>query len=172
MRPLYQTLWSSGLLIAMWAGSVAHAQVNIWQVGISDDGTVTATAASDHTGSVGTVVTMLNVGFNRKRGCRAELGFAVLKGATYGEPVGKQSPPRTEPIMLAVDGVQVSTPAPILVKYDNGFEAVFPADTLIVQALSSGTIARVRLVTGTPTFEFSISGARAAITQAQRQCAS
>ena len=72
--------------------------------------------------------------------------------------------------MSVVDGVQVSTPAPILVKYDNGFEAVFPADTLIMQALSSGTVARIRLLTGTPMFEFSISGARAAIAQAQRQC--
>ena len=78
-------------MIAMLAGSVAYAQANIWQVGTSDDGTVTATAASDPAGRVGTVITMLNVGFNRNRGCRAELGFAILKGATYGELERKPS---------------------------------------------------------------------------------
>lgn len=162
---------SVGLMCALSASPVAHAQGNLWRIGTSDDRTVIATVAMDHTGSGGTIVTMLNVGFNAQRGCRAELGFAMLKSATYGDAVGKQSPPRTEPIVLMVDGVRVVTPAPTLVKYDNGFEAVFAADTIIVQALSAGTIATVRILSGTPTFEVPISGAGAAITQAQRQCA-
>ena len=172
MRPVLLAILSFGVMIAVGAGSVIHAQINVWHVSTSDDGTVIASAASDRAGDVGTVVTMLNVGFNGKRGCRAELGFAVLKGATYGEPVGKRSPPRTEPIMLEVDGVQLPTPAPTVVQYDNGFEAVFSANTTIVQALSLGSIAKARLLSGAPIFEFSLSGARAAIAQAQRQCGS
>lgn len=170
MRLVYVAVSSLGLTIALGAGSVTHAQIDTWQVSTNDDGSVIASSASYHAGNPGTVVAILDVSFNGKRGCRAELGFAVLRGATYGELVGKQSPQRTEPIILEVDGVQLPTPAPTLVEYDNGVKAVSSASATIVQALSLGTIAKVRLSSGTPPFEFSISGARAAIAQAQRRC--
>ena len=163
--------WVLGLTCVFLAGPIAHAQGNLWQVQTSNDKTVTATVTAEQVGSGGTIMTLLNVGFNAQRGCRAELGFAMLKGAAYGETVGKQSPPRTEPIVLMVDDVRVVTPAPTLIKYSNGWEAVSAADTTIVQAISAGTKATVRILSGTPTFELSISGAGAAIMQAQRQCA-
>lgn len=163
-------LWVFGLACALSVG-VAHAQANFWQVQTSDDGTVIATAGATQTGSDGTIVTLLNIGFNGQRGCRAELGFAVLKGTTYGKAIGKQSPPRTEPILLMVDGARVATPAPTLVKYDNGWEAVSAAAGTILEAISAGTTASVRILPGTPLFQLPISGAGAAITQAQRECA-
>ena len=142
--------WIFGLMCALSTDSTAHAQENLWKIQTSDDRTVVATVAMDHAGVGGTIVTLLNIGFNAKRGCRAELGFAILKSGIYGEVVGKQSPPRTQPIMLMVDGARVVTPAPILVKYDNGWEAVSAADSTIVQSLSTGTTATVRILSGTP----------------------
>lgn len=170
MRSVLLAIVSFGLISAIEAGSVTRAQGDIWQVRTNADGTVIASAASDHAVDVRTVMTVLSVGFNVKRGCRAELGFAVLNSAHYGELIGKQPPPRAEPIMFEVDGVQLPTPGPTLVKYDNGFEAVSSANATIVQALSLGTIARVRLTSGTPTFELMIAGGGTAIAQAQRQC--
>ena len=170
MRSVLLAILNFSLISAIGGGSVTGAQVDTWQIRTNADGTVIASAASDHAVDVGTVVTILSVGFNVKRGCRAELGFAVLSSANYGEPIGKQSPPRSEPIIFEVDGVQLPTPVPTLLKYDNGLEAVFSANVTILQALSLGTVAKVRLFSGTPTFEFSISGAGTAIAQAQRQC--
>jgi hypothetical protein len=82
------------------------------------------------------------------------------------------SPPHTEPVSLVVDQNPVATPAPVLVKYDNGVEAVFAASRQIVQALVAGTTATVQIVPGTPRFEFPIAGAGAALDAARRQCMS
>jgi hypothetical protein len=144
----------------------AHAQKGLWTIQVSDDGTVVASIAMDHPGESGTtIVTLMNVGFGPKGGCQPEIGIAVLKGSGYGKPVGKMSPPYTEPVNLTVDQKPVSTQAPFLVKYDNGLEAVFPADRQVVEALASGTTATVQIASGTPRFEFPITGAAGAITK-------
>jgi len=96
----------------------------------------------------------------------------MLKGAYYGNPIGKILPTQTEPVKLIVDEAKVATPAPFLVKYDNGLEAVFPADVRIIRALAIGTMATIQIVSGTPKFEFPIAGADVAIAQAQRECIS
>jgi len=151
----------------------AHARQSSWTVQASDDGTVVARVAMDHRGTTGTtIMTVLNVGYGRKNGCQPEFGIAMLKGSGYGSPVGKISPPSTEPITLVVDESRVPTPAPFLVKYDNGIEAVFAASPEIVQALVAGTTATVQIVSGTPTFEFPLTGAGAALDAARRQCMS
>lgn len=112
----------------------------------------------------------MNVGFAPKDGCQAELGIAMLKGNGYGTPVGRLSPPHTEPISFAVDKIPITTPAPFVVKYDNGLEAVFSADQSIMQAIANGTTATAQLVPGTPRVEFPISGARTAFDEALHEC--
>lgn len=158
------------MMFLLPVSSFAYARESLWQIHTGDDGTVVATIAIDQTGSLGTIMTLLNVGFSVQRNCRAELGFAMLKGPAYGEAIGKQSPPSTHAISLTVDGALIITPAPTLVKYDNGWEAVSATDTTMMRALSLGTIATVRMLSGTPTFEFPISGAGAAIALAHRKC--
>lgn len=164
--------WFIGVLVYLGAALNAYAQESLWRLQTSDDRTVTATIAMDHPTSGATIVTLLNVGFSPKTKCQAEVGIAMLKGSSYGNPVGRMSPPRTEPVSLMVDQTRVATPAPFLVKYDNGLEAVFPADQRIIQALIAGITATVQIVSGTPKFEFPIAGAGAIIAKAQRQCMS
>lgn len=163
---------ASAFLVAT-ASVSAHAQKGLWAIRVSDDGTVVASIAMDHPGASGTTITtLMNVGFGPKGGCQPEIGFAILKGEGYGKIVGKMSPPRTEPVSLKVDQKSVPTQAPFLVKYGNGLEAVFPADRQVVEALAAGTTATVQIVSGTPKFEFPISGAGAAMAEARRLCLS
>lgn len=91
------------------------------------------------------VFSLLNIGFGPKDDCKAEVGIALLKGREYGAPVGRISPPRTEPVSLSVDDHLIPTPAPNLIKYDNGLEVVFLADGSVFQALISGTTATDKL---------------------------
>jgi hypothetical protein len=69
-----------------------------------------------------------------------------------------------------VDKTPITTPAPFIVKYDNGLEAVFAISQPIMQALTNGTTATAQLVPGTPKLEFPIYGARAAFDKALRDC--
>jgi hypothetical protein len=155
------------------AGASARAQKGFWTIQVSDDGTIVAGIAMDHPGASGTtVVTLMNVGFGPKSGCQPEIGIAMLKGDGYGTPVGKISPPHTEPVNLTVDQQRVSTQAPFLVKYDNGLEVVFAADQKVLGALAAGTTATVQIVPGTPRFEFPITGAGGAIAEARKRCLS
>lgn len=151
----------------------ARAQKSLWDIQVSDDGTVVASIAMDHPGASGTaIVTLINVGFGPKGGCQPEIGIAMLKGEGYGKPIGKISPPHTEPVKLTVDQKPVPTQAPFLVKYDNGLEVVFPADRQVLDALATGTTATVQIVSGTPRFEFPITGAGNAIAEARKRCMS
>lgn len=152
---------------------VVRAQQSPWRVSTSDDGTVLAALAMDHPEVLGaTILTVMTIGFEPQAGCHAEVGVAVLKGREFGSPVGRISPPRTEPVSLTVDGSLIPTPAPFLVKYDNGWEAIFLADRKIFQALITGRTATVQIVSGTPKFEFPIAGAAVAVSAAQQQCMS
>jgi hypothetical protein len=155
-------------------GSAACAQGTPWRIQNSDDETVTATVATAQTGRAGDLIsTLLTLGFNKKTQCRQmEFGIAALQGSGYGEPIGKISPPRTEPISLDVDGRSIDTPLPFLVKYDNGYEAVFAATDEVTEAIMYGKVAIIQIVSGTPRFEFPISGAGVAIAEAQRKCLS
>ena len=159
--------------LAVMCGTPASAQGSLWGVQTSDDGTVVASIVTDHPTATGTmVVSMLNIGFGPTRGCQPEIGIALLKGSGYGNPIGKMPPAQTEPVNLVVDQRLVSTPAPFLVKYDNGLEAIFPADAQILQSLAIGTTATVQIVSGTPRFDFPITGAGDAIANARRECLS
>ena len=148
----------------------AYAQDTLWKVQRSDDGTVVTTLALDHAIATGTLVSLMNVGFAPKNGCQPELGIALLKGNGYGTPVGRISPPHTEPVSLVVDNIPITTPAPFVVKYDNGLEAVFAASQSIMQSIANGTTATAQLVPGTPRVEFPISGARTAFAEALHEC--
>jgi hypothetical protein len=150
--------------------ATAYAQDSLWKVQRSDDGTVLATVAIDHAIATGTLISLMNVGFAPKGGCQPELGIAMLKGNGYGTPVGRLSPPHTEPISFAVDKTPITTPAPFVVKYNNGLEAVFSANQSIMQAIANGTMATAQLVPGTPRVEFPISGARTAFDEALHEC--
>jgi hypothetical protein len=162
----------NSILILAFTLSAAtlHAQESQWQIQTSGDGTILATIATDHPTATGTFMTVLSVGFGKGDGCIAELGLAILKGNGYGRPIGKTVPSQNEPMELMIDQVPLVTPAPFVVVYSNGAEALFAADQSIVQALLKGAIADVRIIPGTPTFEFSISGASAAIDEAHRRC--
>lgn len=159
------------LVAAVAALSHAWAQTATWQVHKADDGTFLATMPIDHPTTTGAIIlTSLNIGFGRKNGCQPELGVAMLKGTGFGSPVGRVSPPRTEPITLLVDRSHVSTPAPFLMKYDNGLEVVLPVPQDTLETLAAGKTATVQIVTGTPRLEFPLAGIRAAMTEALRQC--
>jgi hypothetical protein len=150
--------------------TTAYGQDTLWKVQRSDDGTVVATVAIDHAIATGTLISLMNVGFDPKHGCQPKLGIAMLKGNGYGTPLGRLSPPHTEPISFSVDKVLISTPAPFVVKYDNGLEAVFSANQSIMQAIGNGTTASAQLVPGTPRVEFPISGAGSAFDEALHEC--
>jgi len=63
-----------------------------------------ATIAMDHPTKLGTMIaTLLNVGSNPKRNCQAEVGIAMLKGAHYGNPIGKILPMQAALVKLIVD---------------------------------------------------------------------
>ncbi len=167
---------SIGMIAACMAatGSAAVAQESAWRVSMSDDGTVVASVSMMHTGMNGeTLSTVLNVGFDRKTQCKTvEFGVAALRGSGYGDPIGRLSPPRTEPIDLDVDGRSVETPLPYLVKYDNGFEAIFVAGPDVIHSISTGRVAIAQIVPGSPRFEFPIYGGSDAISEAQQRCMS
>src|ERR1700676_2150039 len=99
-------LSSSAVIYSAAVG--ADAQESLWKVQKNDEGTVVATVAMDHPEVSGSIVTLLNVGFGTRNGCRAEVGIAILKGGSYGSTLGKLSPPKTEPISLSVDEIKVS----------------------------------------------------------------
>ncbi|MGH7100196.1 MAG: hypothetical protein ACREE4_21475 [Stellaceae bacterium] len=159
--------------LVMMANVSAQTKKSLWTVQASDDGTIVASIAMDHPGASGTtIVSLMNVGFGPRGGCQPEVGIAMLKGDGYGKPVGKISPPHTEPVNLMVDQKPVLTQAPFLVKYDNGLEVVFPASRQVLQALAAGITASVQIVSGTPKFEFPIAGAADAIADARKRCIS
>ena len=147
-----------------------YAQDTLWRVQRSDDGTIVAIVALDHATATGTLASLMNVGFAPKNGCQPELGIAMLKGNGYGTPVGRISPPHTKPISLSVDKIPITTPAPFVVKYDNGLETVFAANESIMEAIANGTTATAQLVPDTPRLEFPISGARTAFNEALHEC--
>jgi hypothetical protein len=158
-------------LIAAAPAAGAQAHNDLWRIETSDDGTVVANLAMDHPRASGTVIiTVMNIGFGPKDGCQPEVGVAVLKGSGYGNSVGKVSPAQTEPMSLWVDGELIPTPAPFLVKYDNGLEAVFSAGQRVVRALTAGTTASVQIVPGTPRLVFPLAGAGRASSQALNEC--
>jgi hypothetical protein len=156
--------------VLLWS-TAAVAQSSAWQVQRSDDGTVVASVGVDYPGGQGvTILGLLNVGFGTRDGCQPEIAVALLKGAHYGSAVGRISPPRTEPMSLVIDGMSVATPAPYLVKYDNGLEVLFPGDQRTVDALASGSTAVVQIVPGSPRLMFPIAGASDDMEEAQREC--
>lgn len=161
------------LVLLLATAGIAHSQSEQWKVQTADDETTVATIATDHLGRSGrTIVTLLNVGFAPNRECQPEIGIAMLEGSGYGKIIGKISPPRTEPIQLTVDDKLIATQQPFLVKYDNGLEVMFPADAALLGALTAGTTAIVQLVSGTPKFEFTLTGAGEAFAAARKRCIS
>ena len=155
----------------VWS-TAALAQSSAWQVQRSDDGSVVASLGMEYPSSQGvTILGLLNVGFGARDRCQPEIGVALLKGRHYGSAVGRISPPRTEPISLVINGVEIPTPAPFLVKYDNGLEVLFPGDPRILEALLGGSTAVVQIVPGTPQLTFPIAGGGEAIAEADRECA-
>lgn len=148
----------------------AYAQSAPWQIQITDDQTVVASLAMDHPTSSGKVVTLLNIGFGTRNRCRAEIGIAMLRDGGYGDTVGKVSPPNTEPVSLTIDQITIRTPAPFFVKYQNGFEVLFPADQSMIDMLSNGSVAITQIVSDTPKLEFPLAGGRAAIAEAKQRC--
>jgi hypothetical protein len=158
------------MCVASW-WSAAQADPTFWKVQTSADRTVVASLILQHPNSQGKErVTVLNIGFGPGGGCAPEVGMAVLKGDGYGNPVSKILPSQTKPIDFMIDDRSFSTPAPFIVEYDNGFEALFPANSAILAALSTGTIAVIQLTPSTPRFEFPISGAGDAISDAHGKC--
>jgi hypothetical protein len=66
----------------------------------------------------------------------------------------------------------IPTPAPVYVKYSNGVEVTFMANSTEVDALSHGSNATAQMMPGSPTFLFNLSGAPDAIAKAKQQCRS
>lgn len=120
--------------------------------------------------SGGKFLTQLNIGFGPRVGCLPEFSIAVLKGDGFGKKLSQTMPPNTDPINLMIDNIPIKTVLPVLVRYDNGWEAVLLADEQVVLAFAAGTTARIQMMANTPVFEFPITGARAAMIEAQEQC--
>lgn len=151
----------------------AHAENASWGIQKTNNDTIVAYSAHDHQGPNGPLIVLLNVGFDPSDGCQSEIGVAILAGkAAYGKPVGKVTPANTVPIDLKVDGKPVATPAPLVIKYDNGWEMIFKSTPQILRVLENGTAVVVQLVPDSPKFGFPISGARDAFARGLTICRS
>jgi hypothetical protein len=109
----------------------------------------------------------LTVDFSSADGrCFPMFGLAVLEGSKFGSPGphGMASGKMT----VTVPGSGAWSDRPLVVKYSNGFEAAMPASAALLQALRVGDVVRIAPLPGSPTFEFSLFGASAALERAKR----
>lgn len=142
-----------------------------WVVDTSDDGTVVASLTLDHVNQRNpNIIAVLTVGFNAKNVCHGEIGTALLSGNGYGQPIGKVDSSKTDIMTMRIDSNSEWQVHPSLIKYENGWEALFNATDALLAQLRSGSFADSRIVPEFPTIEFPLSGAASAIGEAEATC--
>jgi hypothetical protein len=142
-----------------------------WVVNTSDDGTLVATLTLDHVSQRNpNIVAVFTIGFGTKNMCHGEIGTALLTGNGYGQPIGRVDASRTDVMRVRVDTNDEWQVHPFLMKYENGWEALFNATDALLAQLRSGSIAYSRITAEAPTIEFPLTGASSAIGEAQTTC--
>jgi hypothetical protein len=127
-------------------GLHAAKSASPWTVNTSDDGTVVASLTLDHVSQRNSnMLAVFNVGFGTKTMCRGEIGTALLSGGGYGRPIGSDDPSKTDVMVVRVDANSEWQVHPFLVKYENGWEALFNATDALLAQLQSGSFAYSRI---------------------------
>jgi hypothetical protein len=161
-------------LIGCVSFGVTHSALSAspWVVDTSDDGTVIASLTLDHVSHKDpNVIAVLTVGFGRKNVCHAEIGTALLSNG-YGHPIRRVDASKTDLMVMRIDSNSEWQVHPFLMKYDNGWEALFNATDALLAQLRSGSLAYSRIIPEAPTIEFPLAGADSAIGEAQATCLS
>jgi hypothetical protein len=100
--------------------------------------------------------------------CVITVGVALLEGAKYGTPVRHG---RVSDLMTISVGGRTWRDRPMVVQYNNGFEAGIRVSSELISALRTGNSVRVQQIADSPTFEFSLDGADSVIGRASGMCA-
>jgi hypothetical protein len=100
--------------------------------------------------------------------CRVTLGLAIMKGPKLGTALSNGRASGT--MTASVVGSKTWTDRPVVVKYSNGVESGIPAPEDLLAAMRVAKFIRVQAISGTPTFEFSLVGAAAAMQRASAIC--
>jgi hypothetical protein len=156
----------------VWLGSIHRTDAaSPWIVQTDDDGAMVASLMLDHINQNNpNIIAVFNVGFAAKTHCQGEIGTALLSGAGYGQPVGRVDPSKTDIMVMRVDSNSEWAVHPFIVKYQNGWEALFNATDVLLAQLQLGSVAYSRIVPDSPTIEFPLAGAASAIDEARTTC--
>lgn len=156
----------------LWPGPIHRANAAApWTVETDGDGATVASLTLDHVNQGNlNMLAVFNVGFAAKTHCHGEIGTALLSGAGYGRPVGRVDPSKTDVMAVRVDSNSEWAVHPFIVKYQNGWEALFNAPDPLLAQLQSGSTAYSRIAPNTPTIEFPLAGAASAIDEARTTC--